>query len=96
MLTVSRDLAEIARQLSGHPHVHSIPNGVDTSIFHMRNRDEARAELKLARDQAIVLFVGRLVQAKGVVQLDGRMVERMHADMARRTVAIADAISARL
>jgi citrate lyase subunit beta/citryl-CoA lyase len=34
--------------------------------------------------------------AKGVVQLDGRMVERMHADMARRTVAIADAIAARL
>ena len=29
---------------------------------------------------------------KGVVQIDGRMVERMHADMARRTVAIADAI----
>jgi len=33
--------------------------------------------------------------AKGVVQLDGRMVERMHADIARRTVAIADAIAAR-
>jgi citrate lyase subunit beta/citryl-CoA lyase len=33
--------------------------------------------------------------AKGVVQLEGRMVERMHADMARRTVAIADAIAAR-
>jgi citrate lyase subunit beta/citryl-CoA lyase len=32
---------------------------------------------------------------KGVVQLDGRMVERLHADMARRTVAIADAIAAR-
>jgi len=30
---------------------------------------------------------------KGVVKLDGRMVERMHADMARRTVAIADAIA---
>jgi citrate lyase subunit beta / citryl-CoA lyase len=29
---------------------------------------------------------------KGVVQLDGRMVERMHADIARRTVAIAEAI----
>ena len=27
--------------------------------------------------------------------LDGRMVERLHADMARRTVAIADAIEAR-
>jgi len=34
-------------------------------------------------------------EGKGVVQLDGRMVERMHADMARRTVAVADAISAR-
>jgi citrate lyase subunit beta/citryl-CoA lyase len=32
---------------------------------------------------------------KGVVQIDGRMVERMHADMARRTVAIAEAIEAR-
>jgi citrate lyase subunit beta/citryl-CoA lyase len=31
---------------------------------------------------------------KGVVQLDGRMVERLHADMARRTVAIAEAIAA--
>jgi citrate lyase subunit beta / citryl-CoA lyase len=32
---------------------------------------------------------------KGVVQLDGRMVERLHAEMARRTVAIAQAIEAR-
>jgi citrate lyase subunit beta/citryl-CoA lyase len=34
-------------------------------------------------------------KGKGVVQVDGRMVERMHADMARRTVAIADAIAER-
>ncbi len=32
---------------------------------------------------------------KGVVAIDGRMVERLHADMARRTVAIAEAIEAR-
>jgi citrate lyase subunit beta/citryl-CoA lyase len=32
--------------------------------------------------------------AKGVVQLDGRMVERMHADIAKRTVALADCIAA--
>ena len=32
---------------------------------------------------------------KGVVQLDGRMVERLHVDMARRTVEIADAIAGR-
>jgi citrate lyase subunit beta/citryl-CoA lyase len=29
---------------------------------------------------------------KGVVQVEGRMVERMHAEMARRTVAIAESI----
>jgi citrate lyase subunit beta/citryl-CoA lyase len=33
-------------------------------------------------------------KAKGVVSIDGRMVERLHADMARRTVAIAEAIEA--
>jgi citrate lyase subunit beta/citryl-CoA lyase len=31
-------------------------------------------------------------KSKGVVTIDGRMVERLHADMARRTVAIAEAI----
>ena len=34
-------------------------------------------------------------QGKGVVALDGRMVERLHAEMARRTVAIAQAIAGR-
>jgi citrate lyase subunit beta/citryl-CoA lyase len=32
---------------------------------------------------------------KGVLAIDGRMVERMHAEMARRTVMIAQAIAAR-
>jgi citrate lyase subunit beta/citryl-CoA lyase len=34
-------------------------------------------------------------KGKGVIQLDGKMVEKMHADIAQRTVAIADAIEAR-
>jgi len=33
-------------------------------------------------------------KGKGVVAIDGRMVERLHAEMARRTVAIAEAIAA--
>ena len=33
-------------------------------------------------------------KSKGAIQLDGRMVERLHADMAKRTIAIADAIGA--
>src|SRR5208282_4937859 len=31
---------------------------------------------------------------KGAIQLNGRMVELLHAEMARRTLAIADAIAA--
>jgi citrate lyase subunit beta/citryl-CoA lyase len=32
--------------------------------------------------------------SRGAIQLDGQMVERLHAEMARRTIAIADAIAA--
>jgi citrate lyase subunit beta/citryl-CoA lyase len=32
--------------------------------------------------------------SRGAIQLDGRMVERLHAEMARRTIEIADAIAA--
>ena len=32
--------------------------------------------------------------SRGAIQLDGRMVERLHAEMAQRTIAIADAIAA--
>jgi citrate lyase subunit beta/citryl-CoA lyase len=34
-------------------------------------------------------------QGKGAISLDGRMVELLHADIARQTLAIAEAISAR-
>jgi citrate lyase subunit beta/citryl-CoA lyase len=34
-------------------------------------------------------------QGKGVIQIEGRMVERLHAEMARRTVEIADSIAQR-
>ncbi len=32
--------------------------------------------------------------ARGAISLDGQMVERLHADMARRTIALADSIAA--
>jgi len=31
--------------------------------------------------------------SRGAIQIEGQMVERLHADMARRTIAIADAIA---
>jgi citrate lyase subunit beta / citryl-CoA lyase len=49
-------------------------------------------EVALAR-KMIAAFELPENRDKGVVQIDGRMVERLHAEMAQRTVAIADAIA---
>jgi len=51
-------------------------------------------EVALAR-KVIAAFDLPENKTKGVVSIDGRMVERLHADMARRTVAIAEAIAAK-
>src|SRR5476651_740884 len=51
-------------------------------------------EVALAR-KMIAAFDLPENKTKGVVSIDGRMVERLHADMARRTVAIAEAIAAK-
>ena len=51
-------------------------------------------EVALAR-KMIAAFDLPENQGKGVVLIDGRMVERMHAETARRTVAIAEAIEAK-
>jgi citrate lyase subunit beta/citryl-CoA lyase len=52
------------------------------------------AEVEFAR-KIIAAFTQPENKGKGVINLEGRMVELLHADIARRTVAIADAIAAR-
>jgi citrate lyase subunit beta/citryl-CoA lyase len=64
------------------------PNQIETCN---RVFSPSEAEIAWAR-KIIAAFERPENKGKGVVQLDGRMVEIMHADMARRTVAIADAI----
>jgi len=50
---------------------------------------------ELARARAIIAAFAEPANAdKGAIQLDGRMVERLHAEMARRVVALAEAIAA--
>ena len=55
----------------------------------------SREEVETAR-KIIAAFDLPENENKGVLQVDGRMVERLHAEMARRTVAIADAIAKRM
>ena len=53
----------------------------------------AAAEVILAR-KIIAAFAQPQNQGKGVIVVEGRMVELLHATMAQRTVAIAEAIAA--
>ena len=43
--------------------------------------------------QVLAAFEQPENQGKGVIKIDGQMVELLHAEMAKRTVAIADAIA---
>jgi citrate lyase subunit beta/citryl-CoA lyase len=54
----------------------------------------AAEEVERAR-KVIAAFEQPENAGKGAISLDGRMVERLHADIGRRTVAMADAIAAR-
>jgi citrate lyase subunit beta/citryl-CoA lyase len=62
----------------------------------------AIANAVFAPPEAEVAFARKIIAAfdrpeskgKGVITVDGRMVELLHAEMARRTVAIAEAIAA--
>ena len=49
-------------------------------------------EIAYAR-KVIAAFAQPENASRGAINIDGQMVERLHADMARRTIAIADAIA---
>ncbi|MBS1821035.1 MAG: glycosyltransferase [Acidobacteria bacterium] len=69
-MTVSGDLLRTARRL-GAPEDRSraVLNGCDTTIFHPRDRAQARAALNIAADEEAIVYVGRLDMAKGLGEL---------------------------
>ena len=82
------------------------PQGVELgfdgkTLIHPNQIEPCNAAFSPAADE--VAWARKMIAAfdlpenksKGVVSIDGRMVERLHADMARRTVAIAEAIEMR-
>lgn len=81
---------EQARDLGfdGKTLIHPSQVAVANAIF-------APDEAELARARMIIAAFSLPENAgKGAIQLDGRMVELLHAEMARRTVALSDAIAA--
>jgi citrate lyase subunit beta/citryl-CoA lyase len=83
--------AEQGRRLGmdGKTLIHPDQIAIANEVF-----SPAPAEVANAR-RIIAAFEAPESRGKGVITVDGRMVEIMHRDMARRTVAVADAIARR-
>jgi citrate lyase subunit beta/citryl-CoA lyase len=80
---------EQARDLGfdGKTVIHPAQVGPANALF-------APDETELTRARAVIAAFALPENAgKGAIQLDGRMVELLHAEMARRTVALAEAIA---
>ncbi|HEY5091344.1 MAG TPA: glycosyltransferase, partial [Polyangia bacterium] len=71
VVAVSCALGAEAAALGVDPgRIDVIPNGVDAALFHPRVRQEARAALgRRADDRKWILYVGRLAEDKGVLDL---------------------------
>jgi glycosyltransferase involved in cell wall biosynthesis len=66
IFTVSKSLGDIAISLGADSEkVQVIPNGVDTGLFCISDRDQARRGLGLPLDRKIILSVGALSERKG-------------------------------
>jgi teichuronic acid biosynthesis glycosyltransferase TuaC len=70
LVAVSRPLGERAIELGvDRRRLEIVSNGVDREVFQVRDRGEARARLDLPVEKKLVVYVGRLDRAKGVLDL---------------------------
>lgn len=71
LLTVSAAMnaAAIAQYGAKPGRTHTIHNGFDTDVFHPRPRSPLRAELGIDESARVIVYVGRLVESKGMREL---------------------------
>ena len=70
VVTKSEHLRERAIQMGINPNkIRTVRNGCNPAVFHLADRSAARAELGIDPEAELVLFVGRLDGAKGIVEL---------------------------
>ncbi|WKB55085.1 glycosyltransferase [Eleftheria terrae] len=94
LLTVSEAMRRASiRDYGALPErVHTIVNGFNTSVFRPGSQLEARRELGLAEDGRYMVFVGRFVEAKGVLELLDAFSQLAAQDPKLRLVLIGDGV----
>lgn len=70
VIGVSRDLCDKVRQLGvDKQKIHWAPNGVDRELFGPGSKDAEREKLGWASEEKIILYVGNILQTKGLGEL---------------------------
>lgn len=94
LLTVSEAMRRTAIDRFGAApdHVHTIVNGFNTTVFGPADQAGARQSLGLGADDRIVVYVGRIVEAKGMRELVGAAQQLCRDDPRLRVVVIGDGV----
>jgi glycosyltransferase involved in cell wall biosynthesis len=82
VITVSDRLQKFAVSLGALPsRTVTIPNGVNTEVFHPQDRGACRAEYQLGRDERVIVSVGHLIELKGHHRIIRAMPGLLNAGM---------------
>jgi teichuronic acid biosynthesis glycosyltransferase TuaC len=93
VVAVSRPLATIAEELgAARERIDVVPNGIDRTLFHPRDRDAARRALGLPVEGQIVLYVGHIATPKGALDLVQAFATGGSALRGARLVLVGDGI----
>ncbi|MCW7537520.1 glycosyltransferase [Aquabacterium sp. A7-Y] len=94
LLTVSEAMRHTAiDNFQADPaRVHTVVNGFNTSVFRPGSQREARQQLGLAEDGRYIVFVGRFVEAKGVLELLSAFSQLAAGDAKLRLVLLGDGV----
>lgn len=94
MISVARPLSRLLEGM-GVPaeSIHLVRNGVDTALFHPRDRGACRDELGIPREGALIAFCGRLEPQKGIAELRAAFDRVRAARPDARLVMLGDGVS---
>lgn len=94
VLTVSKAMRRAAIDTFGASpsNVRAIVNGIDTSVFHPRDRRAMRARLQIEPDVRLIVYVGRFVESKGLVELLLAFAAIAKRDPSARLALIGDGV----
>lgn len=94
LLTVSEAMRRSAIATFGAEpdKVHTIVNGFDTTVFHPRPQAQMRQLCGIAADARVIIYVGRFVKSKGMLELITAFARLSAADALLRLVLVGDGV----